>query len=73
MSKFFLFAEAIYEAGGAELLAFARLFKHIKSCEVCMLEEKGILRCRIYEDLFDAWESTRLKSLKVVLDATESI
>lgn len=30
----------IYDAGGKELVAFAKLFEHKKSCEVCMLEKK---------------------------------
>jgi len=63
----------IFNAGGNELVSFARLLEHVKSCEVCMLEEEGLLKCDVYETLLDAWEISRLKSLKVVLDVTESI
>lgn len=62
----------IYDAGGRELLAFAKLLEHINSsCGVCMLEESGLAsRCLILIELFDAWEITRLESLKAVLDVT---
>ena len=63
----------IFNAGGNELVSFVELLKHVKSCEVCMLEEEGLLKCDVYETLLDAWEINRLKSLKVVLDVTESI
>ena len=60
----------IYDAGGKELVAFAKLFEHKKSCEVCMLEKNSISHCSEAKVLLHAWEITELESLKELLDAT---
>ena len=60
----------IYDAGGKELVAFAKLFEHKKSCGVCMLEKDSLFPCSEAKTLLHAWEITEFESLKVVLDAT---
>jgi hypothetical protein len=60
---------AVFAAGGAELVAYTEFREHIKGCAICMLDDFEI-QCLAGSHLFEVWSEKQLESMKATLQAT---
>ena len=61
--------EDVYNAGGAELVAYTEFREHIKECTICMLDDLEI-QCLVGQRLFEIWSLKQLESMRATLKAT---